>query len=89
LIKEAPYHWRGTASDLLNRIFDVTREPSTLSSVQIGKELVDLKNKLYYDGIEYITARSGKGKYHEFKKASKYQSWTQSYMFAGSDEDDD
>lgn len=89
LIKEPPYHWRGTASDLLNRIFDVTREPSTLSSVQIGKELVDLKNKLYYDGIEYITARSGKGKYHEFKKASKYQSWTQSYMFAGSDEDDD
>lgn len=77
LIKRQPYGWSGSATDLMKAVFDVTGEPFAGSSVGIGKSILAVETKLYYDGIEHKSKRSGTARQHSFFKRKEYQSYRQ------------
>ena len=81
LIAHPPYCWKGTASDLLKAVYDVTETPYAGSSVGLGKELNMLETDLYYDGIEHTTKRSGQQKTHYFGKRQEYKPTYQASVF--------
>lgn len=87
LVEDFPLGWKGTAGDLLKRVFDITGKPYAGSSVGLGKELRNIEEMLYYNGIEHSTKRSGQNNIHTFNKKSKYGGGRQAYLF-GQDPND-
>ena len=87
LVEDVPLGWKGAAGDLLKRVFDITGKPYAGSSVGLGKELRNIEEMLYYNGIEHSTKRSGQNNIHTFNKKSKYGGGRQAYLF-GQDPND-
>lgn len=81
LVKNPPYSWRGTASELLKAVYDVTGTPYATTSASIGKEILEIETQLYYDGIDHVTKRSGTTRTHIFSKRKDYDPRYQSTMF--------
>ena len=81
LVEDFPLGWKGAAGDLLKRVFDITGKPYAGSSVGLGKELRNIEEMLYYNGIEHSTKRSGQNNIHTFNKKSKYGGGRQAYLF--------
>ena len=59
---------RGTATDMMKSVFDVTGETFAGSSATLGKMISEIETQLYYDGIQHTTKRSGANRMHYFTK---------------------
>ena len=86
LIKQYPMGWKGTATDLIKAVFDVTGSPCIYSTAALGKEIMNIETQLYYDGIEHSMKRSGSSRVHYFGKRQAYKPTYQQAIF---DSDDD
>jgi hypothetical protein len=74
ILKQYPYGWSGSATDIMKAAFDMDGLPTALSSESIGKTLAKIKMQLYYDGIEYAEKRTGKKRIHMFcKKGMRFK----------------
>ncbi len=74
LLKNNPSGWSGTATEILNAIYDVTKKPAAYTSSQLGKEIQSLVTKLHIDGIDVTSKRSGEKRTHTFTY-NKKPSW--------------
>lgn len=86
LIKQYPMGWKGTATDLIKAVYDVTGSPCIYSTAALGKEIMNIETQLYYDGIEHSMKRSGSSRVHYFGKRQAYKPTYQQAIF---DSDDD
>ena len=77
LLKNNPSGWGGTATDIMNAMYDITKQVVTVTSAQIGKELQTLATKLHRDGIDFTSKRTGEKRIHTFTK-NKKPSWMNS-----------
>ena len=77
ILKNPPYAWKGTASDMLKAIYDVTGQPCPMDTRAVGKAITDVKTQLYYDGIEHNMKRNGQSRTHYFSKRQKYMQYAQ------------
>lgn len=76
LIEKNPSGWSGKATELMNRVYDVTGQVYSGSAMSLGHEIQTLKPKLYSrNGLEVETKRSGSERTITIKKKSKYPSW--------------
>ncbi|MEG1882026.1 MAG: AAA family ATPase [Clostridia bacterium] len=80
LMAKQPYGWSGTATEFVKAIYDATGKPYGGSSSSIGKEIADIETKLYYDGIEHKSKRSGSARQHTFCKRHEYLPFRQASM---------
>ena len=88
ILKNPPYAWKGTASDMLKAIYDVTGQPCPMDTRALGKAITDVKTQLYYDGIEHNMKRNGQSRTHYFSKRQKYMQYAQgSFLEDQSDEE--
>ena len=81
LVRNPPYGWKGTATELIKAIYDVTGTPYAASSASLGKEIMDLETQLYYDGIDHTVKRSGTTRTHIFSKRKEYNPHYQATIF--------
>ena len=86
LLKQYPMGWKGTATDLIKAVYDVTGSPCIYSTAALGKEITNIETQLYYDGIEHSMKRSGSSRVHYFGKRQAYKPTYQQAIF---DSDDD
>lgn len=86
LLKQYPMGWKGTATDLIKAVYDVTGSPCIYSTAALGKEITNIETQLYYDGIEHSMKRSGSSRVHYFGKRQTYKPTYQQAIF---DSDDD
>lgn len=77
LLRNNPSGWSGTATDIMNAIYDVTKEVTLVTTAQIGKELQYLTTRLHRDGIDFTSKRTGEKRIHTFTK-NKKPSWMNS-----------
>lgn len=77
LLRNNPSGWSGTATDIMNAIYDVTKEVTLVTTAQIGKELQHLTTRLHRDGIDFTSKRTGEKRIHTFTK-NKKPSWMNS-----------
>lgn len=85
LVKNPPYSWHGSATDMMKAVFDITGKPYAGSSTGLGKELMDLETQLYYDGIDHTSKRSGSSRTHYFSKRKEYAPHYQGTIFQNDD----
>lgn len=78
--------WKGTATELIKAVYDVTGSPCIYSTAALGKEITNIETQLYYDGIEHSMKRSGSSRVHYFVKRQAYKPTYQRAIF---DTDDD
>lgn len=76
-----PFAWKGTATELMKAVFDVTGKPCPYSSVGLGKAIREIESQLYYDGIEHTVKRSGESRTHCFSKRREHNGYRQGYLF--------
>ena len=74
LLKNNPSGWSGTATDIVNAIYDITKQVTVITSTQIGKELQKIATKLHRDGIDFTSKRTGERRLHTFTYGAK-PSW--------------
>lgn len=74
LLKNNPSGWGGNATDIMNAMYDITKQVLPMTSAQIGKELQRLATKLHRDGIDFTSKRTGEKRIHTFTK-NKKPSW--------------
>ena len=86
LIKQYPMGWKGTATDLIKAVYDVTGSPCIYSTAALGKEITNIETQLYYDGIEHSMKRSGSSRVHYFGKRQAYKPTYQRAIFDDSEE---
>ena len=77
LLRNNPSGWSGTATDIMNAMYDITKEVKLVTSAQIGKELQHLTTRLHRDGIDFTSKRTGEKRIHTFTKDKK-PSWMNS-----------
>ncbi len=77
LLRNNPSGWSGTATDIMNAMYDITKEVKLVTSAQIGKELQHLTTRLHRDGIDFTSKRTGEKRVHTFTKDKK-PSWMNS-----------
>ena len=87
LVNKPPFVWRGTATDMMKSVFDVTGETFAGSSATLGKMISEIETQLYYDGIQHTTKRSGANRMHYFTKRQDYRPYRQGYLFDDGDEE--
>jgi len=86
LIKQYPMGWKGTATDLIKAVYDVTGSPCIYSTAALGKEITNIETQLYYDGIEHSMKRSGSSRVHYFGKRQAYKPTYQRAIFDDSED---
>lgn len=86
LIKQYPMGWKGTATDLIKAVYDVTGSPCIYSTAALGKEITSIETQLYYDGIEHSMKRSGSSRVHYFGKRQAYKPTYQRAIFDESED---
>jgi hypothetical protein len=69
LMKENPYGWQGTPSDLLRAVYDATGNAAQ-SPLTIGAKIQKWNDKLYYDGICHEEKKVRGRKKHVYYKKS-------------------
>lgn len=89
LIKQYPMGWKGTATDLIKAVYDVTGNPCIYSTAALGKEIMNIETQLYYDGIEHSMKRSGSSRVHYFGKRQAYKPTYQRAIFDSEDESEE
>ena len=87
LVNKPPFVWKGTATDMMKSVFDVTGETFAGSSATLGKMISEIETQLYYDGIQHTTKRSGANRMHYFTKRQDYRPYRQGYLFDDGDEE--
>ncbi len=88
ILKNPPYAWKGTASDMLKAIYDVTEQPCPMDTRALGKAITDVKTQLYYDGIEHNMKRNGQSRTHYFSKRQKYMQYAQGSFLEDQSDDE-
>lgn len=88
ILKNPPYAWKGTASDMLKAIYDVTGQPCPMDTRALGKAITDVKTQLYYDGIEHNMKRNGQSRTHYFSKRQKYMQYAQRSFLHNKDDEE-
>lgn len=88
ILKQPPYAWKGTASDMLKAIYDVTGQPCPMDTRALGKAITDVKTQLYYDGIEHNMKRNGQSRTHYFSKRQKYMQYAQGSFLEDQSDDE-
>lgn len=88
ILKQPPYAWKGTASDMLKAIYDVTGQPCPMDTRALGKAITDVKTQLYYDGIEHNMKRNGQSRMHYFSKRQKYMQYAQGSFLEDQSDDE-
>ncbi|HCH73616.1 MAG TPA: hypothetical protein DEV87_00310 [Clostridiales bacterium] len=86
LLKQYPMGWKGTATDLIKAVYDVTGSPCIYSTAALGKEITSIETQLYYDGIEHSMKRSGSSRVHYFGKRQAYKPAYQRAIFDESED---
>lgn len=86
LLKQYPMGWKGTATDLIKAVYDVTGSPCIYSTAALGKEITNIETQLYYDGIEHSMKRSGSSRVHCFGKRQAYKPTYQRAIFDDSED---
>lgn len=86
LLKQYPMVWKGTATDLIKAVYDVTGSPCIYSTAALGKEITNIETQLYYDGIEHSMKRSGSSRVHYFGKRQAYKPTYQRAIFDDSED---
>ena len=86
LLKQYPMGWKGTATDLIKAVYDVTGSPCIYSTAVLGKEITNIETQLYYDGIEHSMKRSGSSRVHYFGKRQAYKPTYQRAIFDDSED---
>ena len=86
LLKQYPMGWKGTATDLIKAVYDVTGSPCIYSTAALGKEITSIETQLYYDGIEHSMKRSGSSRVHYFGKRQAYKPTYQRAIFDDSED---
>lgn len=86
LLKKYPMGWKGTATDLIKAVYDVTGSPCIYSTAALGKEITSIETQLYYDGIEHSMKRSGSSRVHYFGKRQAYKPTYQRAIFDESED---
>lgn len=86
LLKQYPMGWKGTATDLIKAVYDVTGSPCIYSTAALGKEITNIETQLYYDGIEHSMKRSGSSRVHYFGKRQAYKPTYQRAIFDDSED---
>lgn len=86
LLKQYPMGWKGTATDLIKAVYDVTGSPCIYSTAALGKEITSIETQLYYDGIEHSMKRSGSSRVHYFGKRQAYKPTYQRAIFDESED---
>ena len=86
LLKQYPMGWKGTATDLIKAVYDVTGSPCIYSTSALGKEITNIETQLYYDGIEHSMKRSGSSRVHYFGKRQAYKPTYQRAIFDDSED---
>lgn len=86
LLKQYPMGWKGTATDLIKAVYDVTGSPCIYSTAALGKEITSIETQLYYDGIEHSMKRSGSSRVHYFGKRQAYNPTYQRAIFDESED---
>lgn len=86
LLKQYPMGWKGTATDLIKAVYDVTGSPCIYSTAALGKEITNIETQLYYDGIEHSMKRSGSSRVHYFGKRQAYKPTYQRAIFDESED---
>lgn len=86
LLKQYPMGWKGTATDLIKAVYDVTESPCIYSTAALGKEITNIETQLYYDGIEHSMKRSGSSRVHYFGKRQAYKPTYQRAIFDDSED---
>ena len=84
LVKQNPYGWTGTASDILKAAYDIFNEPPSDSPDCIGRKIKKWAQKLYYDGVEHKEKRTGRERKHTFFKRNYHS--PQYSVFGNADE---
>lgn len=87
LLKQYPMGWKGTATDLIKAVYDVTGSPCIYSTAALGKEIMNIETQLYYDGIEHSMKRSGSSRVHYFGKRQAYKPTYQRAIFDESEDE--
>lgn len=77
LLKNNPSGWSGNSTDIMNAMYDVTKQVVSVTSTQIGRELQQLATRLHRDGIDFTSKRTGEKRIHTFTK-NKKPSWMNS-----------
>ena len=88
ILKQPPYAWKGTASDMLKAIYDVTGQPCPMDTRALGKAITDVKTQLYYDSIEHNMKRNGQSRTHYFSKRQKYMQYAQRSFLEDKDDEE-
>lgn len=86
LLKQYPMGWKGTATDLIKAVYDVTGSSCIYSTAALGKEITSIETQLYYDGIEHSLKRSGSSRVHYFGKRQAYKPTYQRAIFDESED---
>ena len=86
LLKKYPMGWKGTATDLIKAVYDVTGSPCIYSTAALGKEITSIETQLHYDGIEHSMKRSGSSRVHYFGKRQAYKPTYQRAIFDESED---
>ncbi len=86
ILKQPPYAWKGTVTDMLKAIYDITGQPCPMDTRALGKAITDVKAQLYYDGIEHNMKRNGQSRTHYFSKRQKYTQYGQRSFIEEDDE---
>lgn len=74
LVESNPINgWKGSATDLLKAVNDITGKEVFETDIAVGKLISKYKTKLYYDGIDHKDGKVGSRRYHHFFKKTQYQ----------------
>ena len=85
VVNSNPLGWQGNATDIIKAAYDVTGKSIAESATAIGKLISEYETKLYYDGIEHKTARTGSKRIHKFWKQKKYLPYSQDNFIENDD----
>lgn len=77
ILKLNPSGWRGTSTEFLQAVFDVTGEVLPVTPTHLGREINNLHSKLYADGIQHENGNTKKSRYHSFSYVPKVKKWQQ------------
>ena len=77
LLKNNPSGWSGNSTDIMNAMYDITKQVVCVTTTQIGKDLQNLATRLHRDGIDFTTKRTGAKRIHTFTY-NKKPSWMNS-----------
>lgn len=85
LVKRNPITgWKGTSTDLLKEIYDITGKAVDDSSTKIGKKIAEYETRLHYDDIDHKMIKRPARTHHFYKVVKNQYSYYQRSI-----EDDD